>query len=221
MTASTPTSWRSAPGRVHRRDAAAAGADHDRAVLEQPADRPDLEDPLAAAATATTRRQLVAVGLDHPALLGGQRVAPRPRRRPGRRTWSGRRTPGRPGRPRPSSGSSRAAARSAAGCPAPARGGSRSSPRSRAPRTSSGYASTSLYAARLQRQQADLRAVAVRDDELVLRRRRAASAGAATRTLARWCSAVIGSPRSQQGVAAEGDDDAHRVASLSRRAWRP
>ena len=33
-------------GHPHRRDAAAAGADHDRAVLEQPADRADLEDAL-------------------------------------------------------------------------------------------------------------------------------------------------------------------------------
>ena len=71
----------------------------------------------------------------------------------------------------------------------------------------------------LEREQADLGAVAVRQHELVLlgdrgqrpRRRRGRSP--------RWTSAVIGSPRFEQGVAAEGDQDSHR-RRLSSRAWR-
>ena len=131
MTASTPTSWRSASRRVHRRDAAAAGADDDHALLEQPADRPDLEDPLRLAATARPAASSSPSGLnaqpfsaasasrlglvvDRPDELGrvverrvvGVDLDHRQDRRERR-------------------------ARTAAGCRAPARGGSRSSPRSR------------------------------------------------------------------------------------------
>ena len=102
------------------RDAAAAGADHHDAVVEQPADRPDLEDPLRRR-RRDDAAEVVAVALEHPALLGGERLGLRRRRRSGRRTWSGRRTPGRRRRPRSSSGSSRTAPRPAAGCRAPAR----------------------------------------------------------------------------------------------------
>ena len=48
---------------------------------------------------------------------------------------------------------------------------------------------------RLQREQADLRAVAVADHDLMLRRDAARAPSRRSRTLARWFSAVIGSPR--------------------------
>ena len=55
-----------------------------------------------------------------------------------------------------------------------------------APSTSSGYGSTSVYAAGLQGEQADLRAVSVRDHELVLALRAARGSRRAVATLARW-----------------------------------
>ena len=54
---------------VHRRDASAAGADHDRARLEQLLDRPDLEDALGQR-RGHHAAPVLAVLLDRPALLG-------------------------------------------------------------------------------------------------------------------------------------------------------
>ena len=199
ITASTPTSVRSAPGVVHRRDAAAAGADHDRAVLEQPADRPDLEDPPRPRRRARPAASCAPSGLTTQPFSAASAVAPRPRRRSGRRTSSDRRTPGRPGRPRPSSGSSPAASRTAAGCRAPARAGSRSSPRSprrgrragraRRPCTPSACSASRPTCGPLPCERTSSCSAAIR-----------ASARAADRTLARWRSAVIGSPRRSRAL---------------------
>ena len=130
ITASTPIELAVVARLVHRRDAAAAGADHDRALLEQPLDRAELEDPLRQR-RGHDAAPLVAVRLERPALL---------RREPfglglvvDRADELGRVLEGRDrrGRPRPSSAAWRAAPRTAAGCRAPARSCSRSCPRSR------------------------------------------------------------------------------------------
>ena len=76
-----------------------------------------------------------------------------------------------------------------------------------------------LVGGALERQQADLRPVAVRDHELVLRGDRRERLGGNAHVGA----LVLGGhrlPAAQQRVAAEGDDDAHRVDRLSRRWWR-
>ena len=67
MTASTPCSWPLLV--VHRRDAAAAGADHDRALLDQAADRPNLEDSLGLWA-GDDSAELVSVRRDGPTAGG-------------------------------------------------------------------------------------------------------------------------------------------------------
>ena len=56
---------------VHRRDAAAAGADDHRAPFEQPAHRPDLEDPLGPGGRDDPP-PVGAIRLDDPALLRGE-----------------------------------------------------------------------------------------------------------------------------------------------------
>ena len=92
----------SSPGVEGRRDAAAAGADHDGAVLQQPLDGTELEDPLRARATRPPARMRSPSRLNtHP--FSAARASALPRRcTPGRRTWSGRRTPDRRRRPRSS-----------------------------------------------------------------------------------------------------------------------
>ena len=74
---------------------------------------------------------------------------------------------------------------------------------------------------RLQRQQPDLRAVAVGDDDLVAGRDRGDALRLPIRMLARWFSAVMGLPALQQRVAAEGDHDAHDVAQPPARPRGP
>ena len=56
-----------------RRDPSTAGADDEHAVLEQPANRPDLEDPLRRRRRDDSAK-LVSVALEDPPLLGGQGV---------------------------------------------------------------------------------------------------------------------------------------------------
>ena len=63
-----------------------------------------------------------------------------------------------------------------------------------APSTSSGYVGHRLVGGALEREQADLRAVAVRDHELVLLGDRR-EVSHATLTFSRWFSTVIGWPR--------------------------
>ena len=87
-----------------------------------------------------------------------------------------------------------------------------------APRTSNGYGVVEVrVGGALQREQPDLRAVAVRDDELVLGGERGQRRAPPRRRWRSWTCGVRPLAPLQQGVAAEGDDDAH----LSRPAWRP
>ena len=137
-----------------------------------------------------------------------------------RRTWSGRRRPGRPGRPRPSSGCVANGSSAAVGCRAPARGRSRSSPAVCAPRTSSGYGLDVGVRRGLQRQQADLRAVAVR-------RAPAGAAGprppARARRCARWRAASRPSSArpASAGRCRRGPRRRASATSGQRPAWRP
>ena len=146
--------------------------------------------------------------------------APVPRRRSARRTWSGSRTRGRPGRPRPSSGWSRTARWAGSSCAAPARGRSRSSPASghRARRAwRARPPCTPRPAARADRPADRCRARAPARG----RRRSRASAGAALRTFLRCTSVVIGSPRFSRALPPRATTTRMPAPPLTIRGWRP
>ena len=73
ITASTPTRVRSPSGCVHRGDPAAPRTDHDDVLVQEPSDRPDLEDALGFG-RGHHPAPFVAVLLEDPSLLGGQTV---------------------------------------------------------------------------------------------------------------------------------------------------
>ena len=185
-------------------------------ALEQPLDRPELEDALR-----LRRRDdappPAAIRLEDPALRLAQLSAcvlvVHRSDELGRVLERG--IVGGP--PAPSSAGWRRDARWAAGCRAPARSGSRSSLRS-ARRACRADRARLIVRRALQRQQAHLRAVAVRQRRAGAWRRRRRAPGAATRTLARWSSAVIGSPAPQQRVTTKRDDDPHGRRQAP--AWR-
>ena len=108
MTASTPASDRLAPGRTWSGYPLRRRRSHD-VLVQQPTDRPDLEDALRSG-DGTTRRHVSPSCLKTQPFSAASAVACSRRRRD-RRTSSGHRRRGRPGRPRPWSAGSRTAPR--------------------------------------------------------------------------------------------------------------
>ena len=196
ITASIPTRRR--PGRnrlvrVHDRDPAASGADHDRAGLEQDLDRLQSEDPLRKRRRNDAPHAL-AVGLERPALLRGQLVGLRGGvDRPDRLRRIAERGVVRVdldlGEER-----REALLERQRRCRAPAGSGSRSSHRSARRAGRAGTRATSLYAAPWSASRPTCGPFPC-ETTSSCSSATGASASHAARAFARWFSAVSGSPR--------------------------